>query len=142
MARFDVRAATRRSIAAAALAIVIGLACAPANGRSEASSAPPASDAAQLKVIDHLTPKRDSIGGVPDRFEWTRVEGADSYAIGLWNEVDVMLWRQDGIPVNHVGRPKELQLDAGTYMWSVTALRGGEPVGDSGLAAFIVRTEP
>jgi hypothetical protein len=50
MARFDVRAATRRSIAAAAaLAIVIGLACAPANGRSEASSPPENADCADCR---------------------------------------------------------------------------------------------
>lgn len=127
-----------RSTAAATL--VIGLACAPADGRG--GNSPAASAASQAPVIDHLTPRRDSVGRPPDTFEWTKIEGADSYEIGVWNDIDILLWRQRGIPGNHIDRPKELALDAGTYMWSIAAFRGEQPIAESGLAAFVVRTEP
>ncbi len=29
------------------------------------------------QVIEHLTPRRDSVGGLPEKFEWTAVKGAD-----------------------------------------------------------------
>jgi len=121
------------------LTVLIGLACAPADGRSRNTSADSESAPAQAAVIEHVAPRRDSVGRAPAAFEWTRVEGADSYAIGLWNEVDVMLWRQDGIHENHVDLPKEYRLDPGTYFWSVTAIRAERSIAESGLAAFIVR---
>ena len=121
------------------LTVLVGLACAPADGRSRSTSADAASAATQTPVIEHVSPRRDSVGRAPTAFEWTRVEGADSYAIGLWNEVDVMLWRQDGIHQNHVDWPKDVKLDPGTYFWSVTAIRADRSIAESGLAAFIVR---
>lgn len=128
---------------AASAVVMIGLACAPADGRSgDASSATPAGENSQARLIDHLTPRRDSVGRAPEKFEWTKIEGADSYSIGLWNEVDVMVWRQDRISENHLDRPKDLELEAGTYLWTITALRGNEPIAESGLAAFVVRTDP
>ena len=121
------------------MTVLIGLACAPADGRSRHTSAETESAPPQTAVIEHVTPRRDSVGRAPAVFEWTRVEGADSYAIGLWNEVDVMLWRQDRIHDNHVDWPKEIKLDPGTYFWSVTAIRADRSIAESGLAAFIVR---
>jgi hypothetical protein len=135
----EMREAIWRWTAAVAI-VVIGLACAPADGRPRNTAAEHAA-ATQPPVIDHVTPRRDSIGKAPAQFEWTRIEGADTYAIGIWNEVDVMLWRQDNIHENRVARPEELQLDPGTYLWSITALRAGQVIAESGLAAFIVRTD-
>lgn len=89
-------------------------------------------------VIDHIAPRRDSTGPRPATFEWTGVPGADQYAIGMWNEVDRMMWSQSGITKTTVELPKELVLDFGTYFWSVTALRDGHPIADSGLAAFVI----
>ena len=127
---------------AAVTIVLIGLACSAADGRSgNASGAAPAGDS-QAPLIDHLMPRRDSVGSAPDKFEWTTIEGADSYEIGLWNDVDVLLWRQRRIPENHIDRPKELAFDAGTYMWSIAAFRGEQPSAESGLAAFVGRTEP
>jgi hypothetical protein len=126
----------------AALAItLIGLACSTADGRSgNTSSAAPSAD--QARLIDHLTPPRDSVGRAPDKFEWTKIEGADSYEIAVWNDIDILLWRQRRIPATHIDRPKELTFDAGTYMWSIAAFRGEEPIAESGRAAFVVRTDP
>jgi hypothetical protein len=121
--------------------LAIGLACAPADGRGGNAPAPGGASR-EAPLIDHVTPRRDSVGRPPDKFEWTRIEGADSYEIGVWNDIDVLLWRQRRIPGNHIDRPKELELDAGTYMWSIAAFRGDQPIAESGLAAFVVRTEP
>lgn len=123
---------------ATAAVLAIGLACARADGGNAAADGAASS---QAPVIDHLSPQRDSVGKPPDKFEWTKIEAADSYEIAVWNDVDVLLWRQRQIPANHIDRPSELQFDAGTYMWSIAAFRGNEPIAESGLAAFVVRTD-
>jgi hypothetical protein len=89
-----------------------------------------------------VAPPRDSVGSAPKTFSWTAVQGADSYSIGIWNEVDVIVWRQNNIPTNSVTRPDDVPLEPGTYFWSVSALRNGEELADSGLSAFVVRTSP
>ena len=87
-------------------------------------------------------PARDSVGSAPRSFSWTAVQGADSYSIGIWNEVDMMVWRQNNIPTNSVNKPDDVELPPGTYFWSISALRDGEEIADSGLSAFVVRTSP
>src|SRR5262245_54220948 len=104
--------------------------------------APPRGNLAGSQRLDHVTPARDSVGSAPRTFSWTVVQGADSYSIGVWNEVDVLVWRQNNIPTNSVTRPDDVPLEPGTYFWSVSALRNGEEVADSGLSAFVVRTAP
>src|SRR5262249_45677763 len=98
--------------------------------------------AAAARKLDHIMPARDSVGSAPKMFSGTAVQGADSYAIGIWNEVDVLVWRQNNIPTNSVTRPDDVPLEPGTYFWSVSALRDGEELADSGLSAFVVRTAP
>jgi hypothetical protein len=102
----------------------------------------PAGSARVEQRLDHISPARDSVGSAPKTFSWTKVEGADSYSIGVWNEVDVLVWRQNDIPATSVSRPEDVQFEPGTYFWSVSALRNGEEVADSGLSAFVVRTGP
>ena len=75
---------------------------------------------------------------MPKRFEWTPVKGADHYAMGVWSEVDVLVWRSGEVTTPFVDVPKDVVLDSGTYFWSITALRDGRPIADSGNAAFIV----
>ena len=121
-----------------AAAITIGIACAPSVGRGEGAPAPTSQGAVAMQTIDHLAPRRDSTGPPPPRFEWTPVQGADSYAIGVWNEVDMLLWKQGGLREPAVDRPAALDLGSGTYLWSVVALKDGRQIADSGLAAFVV----
>jgi len=90
--------------------------------------------------LDHLIPARDSQGSLPSRFEWTAVPGADQYSVGIWNEVDVLVWRADHIPTNSFERPESLRLEPGTYFWSISAVRGDDEIASSGLAAFVVRS--
>ena len=101
-----------------------------------------AAQGTRRQTIQHLTPARDSIGPPPARFVWTPIKEADSYSIGVWNEVDVLIWRQDDIQSPSVMRPEDVRFEPGTYMWTVSALRKGQEIADSGLAAFIVRTGP
>jgi hypothetical protein len=108
-----------------AILIVIGLACTAATAQRG------------LRVIDHVYPKPDSTGAVPTRFEWTSIEGTEEYVITLWNDADVLLWRQY-VTGTSVPWPKPLQIEEGTYFWIVGAIRGGELIGDSGRAAFVV----
>ena len=95
---------------------------------------------ADAPKLDHVIPARDSQGSQPARFEWTSVPQADSYSIGIWNEVDMLLWRMNNITGTEYVRPTELRLEPGTYMWSVSAVRDGQEIAQSGLAAFVVRT--
>jgi hypothetical protein len=66
------------------------------------------------------------------------VDGADRYAIGIWNESDRLVWREDGLRVPSVLRPETLDLESGTYFWSVSAMRDDQQVASSGLSAFVV----
>jgi len=106
------------------------------------STAPPGLDAAApaqpMLVIDHLVPRRDFVGPQPDRFAWTAADGADAYAIGVWNEVDRLMWREDGVAGTSIDRPRDLDLDPGTYFWQVTGLRQGRAIAQSGQSAFVV----
>jgi hypothetical protein len=92
----------------------------------------------QLLTIDPVVPRRDFTGAPPDHFEWTAVKGADHYAIGIFNEVDVILWRNDDVQTNSIPWPAGLKLDGGTYFWSVSALQGERTIGDSGRTAFVI----
>ena len=118
------------------VAIGAGVACMPRNAQREDASSMQSSR--PTKVIEHVAPARDSVGGVPERFEWTAIEGADQYVLALWNEVDVLVWRRDDLRAASVTRPPGLKLEWGTYFWSVTALRSDQPIADSGRAAFVV----
>jgi hypothetical protein len=93
---------------------------------------------AQAPRLDHVMPARDSQGSSPTRFEWTAVPGADSYSIGIWNEIDMLIWRKDQIPGTSFV-PTDLRLDPGTYFWTISALKDGEEIAASGLSAFVVR---
>ena len=119
----------------AALFLIAGPACSTPSAEREA----PTGAEPTVQIIDHLTPRRDSVGPMPDLFSWTPVPGATRYALGLWDDVDRLQWRRDDIPEAKIARPDELRLEPGTYFWSVTALRGNEALGESGRAAFVVR---
>ena len=133
---------TARTWSRTAVTILVALAlgCTAQLGRREGAPAAAAPErGGRLSSIEHLTPPRDSIGAVPPRFAWTPFEGADAYAIGIWSEVDVLLWRADDVRGPSVAPPVDLRLEPGTYFWSVTALREKQAVAESGRAAFIVR---
>jgi hypothetical protein len=136
------RAGTLVCGAIVAGACAVGAACAaPSQARGADSEASAGASAAVVQtplVIDHLAPRRDSVGTRPARFEWTAVAGADRYAIGLWNEVDRLMWRQDDLAATSVAWPAGLDVEPGTYFWSVSGIREGREVGHSGLAAFVI----
>jgi hypothetical protein len=120
------------------VAATIGIACSPSH--EEAGEAAPRVEAEQrIPTIDHVSPARDSVGARPTRFEWTPAEGADRYVIGVWDDVDRLMWRQDHIAATSVQLPEDVELGFGTYFWSVTALRDGRPVAETGRSAFVVR---
>jgi hypothetical protein len=111
-----------------------------ATSRTGPASAPAAGATSAREItINHITPRRDFVGPEPARFAWTAVDGADSYSIGVWSEVDVLMWRLNNIPGPSVERPAEVHFEPGTYFWAVSALRDEQQIADSGLAAFVVR---
>ena len=89
-------------------------------------------------VIDHQVPRPDYVGKQPARFVWTAAPEADHYAIGVWDEVERLIWRADDISGTTVDRPSDLNFAEGTYFWTVSALRGTQEIARSGLAAFVV----
>ena len=126
----------------AVLLAAVAAGCAPhsssATGQKNGSNAQAKAES-QVATIDHVTPAVDFIGRAPSRFVWTAIAGADSYSIGVWNEVDQIIWRQDHIAGTSVDRPEDVPLDPGTYLWSVSALREGQLIAESGLAHFVVK---
>jgi hypothetical protein len=120
--------------------VLTALACTSSTAREETATTAPETDAAraQMQLIDHISPARDATGPRPKKFEWTAVKGADEYAIGVWNESDMMVWRQSGIDQPSVDVPDALELEPGTYFWSVVGLSDGRPIAESGLSAFVV----
>lgn len=138
---WDRRTLARQIIAAGAA--VVAMACGepsqaggdPAPPRPGAEATAPAP---QILVIDHLTPRRDFVGPQPDRFVWSAATGADTYAIGVWNEADRMVWREDGVSGTAIARPAGLEFEPGTYFWQVTGLQQGRAIARSGQGAFVV----
>lgn len=122
---------------AAALCAAANLACTTSD---EARAPEPQPEVEKrLPTLDHIAPARDSVGSQPTHFEWTVVEGADRYAIGIWDDVDRVMWRNDRVQGNSVNLPDEIELGFGTYYWSVTALRDDRPIAESGRSVFVVR---
>jgi hypothetical protein len=119
--------------------VMLALACAPTADHDDTSRAATEQKRDAAPTIRHLTPPTDSVGALPSRFEWTPVEGADRYAIGLYNDVDRLLWRREDITTPSVARPAELELEAGTYFWRIAAIRDDKQFADSGWSAFVVR---
>ena len=123
------------------VAVVLGIAaaCSPLARRDETPAAAVATNERPSVRLDHLVPPRDSVGAVPSRFAWTPVDGADRYALGIWNDVDLLVWRSRDIRMSSIVLSSDFRLEPGTYFWSVTALREEQPLADSGRAAFVVR---
>ena len=119
--------------------VAISLACTQSPGRRDGVSWSDSQRGTRGTTIEHLTPPRDSVGVAPARFTWTPIEGADSYSVGIWSEVDMMMWRGHNIRTPAVDLPADVRLEPGTYFWSVTAFRDTRPVADSGRSAFVVR---
>ena len=113
------------------------VACSSADEAKE--SEPPAPVEQRLPTIDHIAPARDTVGAAPTRFEWTAAEGADEYAIGIWNDIDRLMWRNDHVRGTSVVIPKDIEFEFGTYFWAVTALRDKRPIAESGRSAFVVK---
>ena len=138
----------RRLTQLASLAFVLGLSAACAHGGGAAKVDPSLRGAAAIERqiqgaapaphLDHLIPARDSQGSLPKHFEWTAVPGADEYSIGIWNEIDMLVWRHDRITATSFD-PTDLELVPGTYFWTISALHEGDEIAASGLSAFVVR---
>lgn len=102
-----------------------------------ACSSQRAEDAIVRDEIEHVVPKRDFVGPLPARFEWTAARGVEEYAVTIENEVDVLLFEaRTRDTVLHW--PKGNTLDPGTYFWRVVGTADGRRVADSGRAAFVV----
>jgi hypothetical protein len=136
-------------LASVVTALSFGMACAHAtSGQTSVDHSLRGSGAIERQIqggtgaralrLDHLIPARDSQGSQPTHFEWTAVPGADSYSLGIWDEIDMMIWRKDGVPTNWFA-PTDLHLDPGTYFWTISAVQGGNEIAASGLSAFVVR---
>ena len=90
------------------------------------------------KQIEHVVPRRDFVGPTPTRFEWTPVDGVDSYSVSVETEIEIPIFEQDGIKETSITLPKGTKLDSGTYLWRVVGMKGDRSVADSGRAAFVV----
>ena len=119
------------------LIAMVGLACM----RRESTPQPPAPvevAAIQKLRIEHVTPRRDFVGPLPTKLEWTAVDGVDSYSIGVENEIEIPVFDQDGITTTSVPWPKEVRIEPGTYYWRIIGMKGDKIIADSGRAAFVV----
>ena len=112
-------------------AIALSLGCSPTHNGASSSKDP---------VVDPLVPAPDSVGPAPKSFSWRPVPGAASYAVGLWNESDALVWRADDITATSTLIPEEFKFEPGTYFWSVVAIRDGAQIATSGHTAFVVTT--
>jgi hypothetical protein len=121
-----------------AVAVAVSLACTSSHEARESDGAVPEVEQ-RIPTIDHVSPARDSVGGRPTRFEWTAAEAADHYAIGIWDDVDRLIWRNNHVQGTSVELPTDIELGFGTYFWSVIALRADRPVAETGRSAFVVR---
>ena len=119
------------------LCVLLGLACAP-GASAPASSAPVEVAAIQKIQIEHVTPRRDYVGPLPTKLEWTAADGADRYAVSVENEIEIPVFDQEDITTTSVPWPKDFRIEPGTYFWRIVGLKGGRVIADSGRAAFVV----
>lgn len=114
--------------------VAAAVACTAASTERE-----PAAAAGQGAKLDHVWPPRDFIGPRPEYFEWTRVEGADHYAIVVYDEIDRVSWRDDEVRDISVALADDVPLEQGTYLWTVIALDSdNRPIISSGRSAFVI----
>ena len=117
--------------------VLLSLACVP--GESTSQPPAPVEVAAIQKIqIEHVTPRRDFVGPLPTTLEWTAVDGVDSYAVSVENEIEIPVFDQEGITTTSVPWPKEVRIDSGTYYWRIVGIKGNRVIADSGRAAFVV----
>ena len=129
--------ATFRCNAGVVVALIC-LACSTSQRAQESASVVAVQTPISRESIEHVSPKRDSVGPMPARFEWTAAKGVDEYLITIENEVD-MLMMEARVRGTVLDFPKDKKLDNGTYFWRVEGLAAdGRTVADSGRAAFVV----
>jgi hypothetical protein len=122
-----------------AVTVAVGLACTSSHEARE-SDVPAPEVEQRIPTIDHVSPARDSVGARPSRFEWTAAKDADHYAIGVWDDVDRLIWRDNRVQGTSVTLPADIEIGFGTYFWSVTALADdNRPLAETGRSAFVVR---
>ena len=123
------------------LFVLISLACAPRDATPAANATPETVEVAAIQKIEieHLTPRRDFVGPLPAKLEWTAVAGVDSYAINVEDEIEIPVFDQAGITTTTVPWPKEVKIPPGTYFWRIVGLKAGKVIADSGRAAFVVQ---
>lgn len=125
-----------RFTTAAVLAALLSLACTPSQTAGGVEVA-----TMQKTLIEHVMPSRDYVGKHPPRFEWTGIDGVETYTVTVENEVEVQVFEQQGIMGTTTPWPADLKLEAGTYFWRITGMKGGRMIGDSGRAAFLLREQ-
>ena len=117
------------------LLIPIVLACAPAAGPATPATVEASS---QSRKLDHIAPRRDSVGPMPKQFSWTAVDGADFYDLVVYNDIDIIMLKANRLQATSVAVPAEEKLEPGTYFWMITAFQGDRIIADSGRSAFVV----
>ena len=117
--------------------MLLSLACVPRDSTPQ-PPAPVEVAAIQKIQIEHVTPRRDFVGPLPTTLEWTAVDGVDSYAVSVENEIEIPVFDQEGITTTSVPWPKEVRIDSGTYYWRIVGIKGNRVIADSGRAAFVV----
>lgn len=129
--------ATFRCSAGLVLALIC-LACASQSAQESTPAEPVQPAPIAREEIEPVVPKRDYVGPMPARFEWTAAKGVDEYQFTIENEVD-MLMVEARVRGTSLDFPRDKKLDNGTYFWRVEGLAaGGRSVADSGRAAFVV----
>jgi hypothetical protein len=111
--------------------VLFSLACVSPEGAPEVAPI-------QRIQIEHLVPRPDFVGPTPPRLEWTAATGADSYAVGVENEIEIPVFDQERITTTSIPWPKEIKVEPGTYYWRITGYKGDRLIADSGRAAFVV----
>jgi hypothetical protein len=118
--------------------VLLSLACVARDGAPDATTAQAGATVTRKDSIEPVTPRRDFVGALPTRLEWTAVEGVDSYAITVETEIELPVFDQEGIKTTSVPWPKEARLDSGTYFWRIVAIKNAKIIADSGRSAFVV----
>src|SRR5918993_2399868 len=122
---------------AAILCVSMAVACG-ASPTGEAGASAAAASQSKPQDINHLEPRRDSVGPRPARFAWTAVPNAGTYSLNIWTEVDTKVVEQHGLTTTTAPWPEGLEVPLGTYFWAVVAVRDGRPIAESGLSAFVI----
>lgn len=131
---------SRAAAIAAALLLTIACGGSPEAPQPAAAPAPAApAPASAAPVVTLIEPAPGSSSGHISLFRWEPVQGADGYRVQVTAATDQrIVWDSPVMTETEAHLPNTVALEPESYVWQVTALKGGQVLVASAPSRFLV----